>query len=192
MHENTQEITDIILKAAKKALKETSGEPEPGMTQPIQWPVECTIGPGLEGGIACETKIGYVNGSKGWLIYRGYNIFDLCAKSSYEEVSYLLLHGSLPTVRAFKIFQNKLVDYRYLNKTLRLLMGFPVEDMNTMAALRMGVSMMRQEFTFRDQEEGPDYGEVIGSDEDSIPMELKPWGDKHAIYEFNISLEYSH
>jgi citrate synthase len=44
---------------------------------------------------------------------------------------------------------------------------------------------MRQEFTFRDQEEGPGYGEVIGSDEDSIPMELKPWGDKHAIYEFN-------
>jgi len=187
MHENTQEITDIILKAAKKALKETSGEPEPGMTQPIQWPVECTIGPGLEGGIACETKIGYVNGSKGWLIYRGYNIFDLCAKSSYEEVSYLLLHGSLPTARAFEIFQKKLIDYRYLNKTLRLLMGFPVEDMNTMAALRMGVSMMRQEFTFRDQEEGPDYGEVIGSDEDSIPMELKPWGDKQAIYEFKNS-----
>lgn len=185
MHEDTQKITDIILKAAKKALKETSGEPEPEMTQPIKWPVECTIGPGLEGAIACETKIGYVNGSKGWLIYRGYNIFDLCAKSSYEEVSYLLLHGSLPTSRAFEIFKNKLIDYRYLNKTLRLLMGFPVEDMNTMGALRLGVSMMRQEFTFRDQEEGPGYGEVIGSDEDSIPMELKPWGDEHAIYEFN-------
>ena len=103
MHENTQEITDIILKAAKKALKETSGEPEPEMTQPIQWPVECTIGPGLEGGIACETKIGYVNGSKGWLIYRGYNIFDLCAKSSYEEVSYLLLHGQIEPPKIYSI-----------------------------------------------------------------------------------------
>ncbi len=55
------------------------------------------MGPGLEGAIAAETKIGYVNGSKGSLIYRGYDIFDLCAHSSFEETSYLLLHGRLPT-----------------------------------------------------------------------------------------------
>lgn len=65
MHKNTQEITDLIIKAAKKARKETNGEPEPGLTQPIEWPIDCVVGPGLEGAIACESKIGYVNGTKG-------------------------------------------------------------------------------------------------------------------------------
>ncbi|MBN2712664.1 MAG: citrate/2-methylcitrate synthase, partial [Planctomycetes bacterium] len=125
MHEQTKEITDLILKAAAKAKLETSGEPEPGLTKPIQWPAECTVGPGLEGAIACETKIGYVNGSKGWLVYRGYNIFDLCAYSTFEEVSYLLLHGSLPTKKQLEKFNNKLVEYRFLPKTMRQLLSFP-------------------------------------------------------------------
>ena len=89
IHEKTKEITELILKAKEKALKETSAAPEPDMIKPIKWPVDCIVGPGLEGAISCETKIGYVNGAKGWLIYRGYNIFDLCAYSTYEEVSYL-------------------------------------------------------------------------------------------------------
>ena len=91
----TRKITDIIVKAAKKARKETSVEPEPELTKPIQWPVDCVVVPGLEGAIACETKIGYVNGSKGWLVYQGYDIFELCAHSTFEEVSYLLLKGNL-------------------------------------------------------------------------------------------------
>ena len=73
------------LKAKAKAIKETGNEPEPELTKSINWPVECTVGPGLEGAIACETKIGYVNGTKGWLIYRGYNIFDLCAYARFPS-----------------------------------------------------------------------------------------------------------
>ena len=128
--------------------------------------------PGLEGAIACESKIGYVNGAKGWLIYRGYDIFDLCAHGTFEEVSYLLMHGTLPTVKQLKTFKNKLVRYRSLNATLRLLMGFEVEKMNAMAALRLGTNLMRQEFTFVDpEEEEPTTADAIGADEDSIPME---------------------
>ena len=91
MHEDTKEITKLILDAGAKARQETSAVAEPEFTQPLQWPVNCVVGPGLEGAIACETNIGYVNGAKGWLIYRGYDIFDLCAYSTYEEVAYLLL-----------------------------------------------------------------------------------------------------
>ena len=50
--EQTQEITDLILKAKKKAREETSTAPEPALTSKIDWPVSCTIGPGLEGAIA--------------------------------------------------------------------------------------------------------------------------------------------
>ena len=178
-------ITDIILKAAEKARAETSNEPEPKVTGPADWPINCTVGPGLEGAIACESKVGYVNGAKGWLIYRGYDIFDLCAHSNFEEVTYLLLHGELPSRRQFEEFNSKLVKYRYLYKTLRLLVGFPVEKMNTMAALRLGTNMMRQEFTFLDAEEdAPVKGEAIASDDDSIAMETLPKGGKSATYEF--------
>ena len=62
MHEHTEEITELILRAAEKARKETSAEPEPDLTRPIRWPIECTVGPGLEGAIACQSRIGYVNG----------------------------------------------------------------------------------------------------------------------------------
>ena len=185
MHEKTREITELVLRAAEKAREETSAEPEPEMTRRIRWPVRCTVGPGLEGAIACESKVGYVNGSKGWLVYRGYDVFDLCAHSNYEEVCYLLLHGELPTPEEYEDFRRKLVEYRYLNKTLRILMGFPVEEMNAMAALRLGVNMMRQEFTYLDQRERQMARKgIIGSDEDSIPMETVPRGEAHAIYEF--------
>ncbi len=185
MHDDLKKLKGLILSAAQKAHEETSDSPEPELTQSLEWPIECTVGPGLEGAIACESKIGYVNGSKGWLIYRGYDIFDLCAHSTFEEVSYLLMHGSLPSAPQLELFKKKLVRYRMINATLRLLMGFDVEKMNAMSALRLGTNLMRQEFTFSDQEEGrPTIVDAIGADEDSIPMETVPMGEEHAIYEF--------
>ena len=185
MHERTQEITDLIVKAGAKARREVADQREPELTQRVRWPVACTVGPGLEGAIACETKIAYVNGTKGWLIYRGYDIFDLCAQCTFEEVSYLLLHGDLPTAEELDAFNGKLVPYRHVPKTHRLLMSFPVEKMNTMAALRLGTNLMRQEVTYADHEVGkPDLADAISADEDSIPMETAPVGEKHAIYEF--------
>jgi len=180
-----KQIKELILAAFNKARKETSNTPEPELTKAVKWPINCTVGPGLEGGIACETKIGYVNGSKGWLIYRGYDIFDLCANSTYEEVSYLLLHGNLPNATELNNYKEKLISNRSLHKTLRLLMGFPVEHMNAMGSLRLATNLMRHEITYVDQEEArPLASSAIGSDEDSIPMETTPKGEKHAIYEF--------
>ncbi len=188
MDRDIQKITDIMIEAGNKARKETSNEPEPGMAKPINWPINCTVGPGLEGAIAAETKIGYVNGAKGWLIYRGYDIFDMAAYSSFEEVSFLLLHGHLPSSSELDMYKKKLVVYRHLNKTLRLLMSFPVEEMNVMSALRLGTNLMRQEFTSIDMEKGkPALDDAISSDEDSIPMETLPMGEQRAIYEFKMA-----
>ncbi len=185
IHEQTPEITKVILEARDKAREEVQTEPEPELTRPVEWPVECTVGPGLEGAIACESKVGYVNGRKGWLIYRGYDIFELCAYSTFEEVSYLLIHGDLPTAEQLTEYQAKLRQYRHVPRTKRLLMGFPVEQMNTMAALRIGTNMMRQEQTWADREAGrPSTRDAIAADEDSIPMETPPRGESHAIYEF--------
>jgi len=185
MQDERKTITDLILRAADKARRETSAEPEPALTRPVQWPVECTVGPGLEGAIACESKVGYVNGSKGWLIYRGYNIFDLAAHSSFEEVCYLLLHGRLPSATQLSALKKKLASYRSLPHTLRHLMSFPVEQMNPMAALRLGTNLMRQRQTFRDADAArPEPSTAISADEDTVPMEIALPGEEHAAFEF--------
>lgn len=185
MADDSNEITDVIVAAADQARREVSAEPEPEFTGTLQWPVECTVGPGLEGAIACETKVGYVNGTRGCLVYRGYDIFDLCAHSSFEEASYLLLHGDLPSREQLDTFNTKLVQYRHLPKTLRLIMGFPLEEMNTMAALRMGTNLMRQSQTERDLAgHSLARDRIISSDEDSIPMEQESKGAKRAAFEF--------
>ncbi len=185
LHEDTPEITELILDAAAKARREVSTEPEPELTKPIKWPVNCTVGPGLEGAIACETRVGYVNGTKGWLIYRGYDIFQLCAHSTYEEVAYLLLEGALPTASQLATFKRRLATGWLMPQTQRLMMGFPIERMNAMSALRLGTNLMRQEFTYLDLEAArPDVDSAISADEDSIPMETQPRGEKHAVYEF--------
>lgn len=179
------DVTAIIEEAKALALAETKDEPTPTPTTTVEWPLTCTVGPGLEGAIACETKVGYVNGQKGWLVYRGYNIFDLCAYSSFEEVSYLLLHGSLPSPAELEAFNQKLSTYRDISQTLRLLMNFPVEQISPMAALRLGINLMRQKQTFRDYEGALSDQAPIASDEDSIPMETLPKGDREAIYQFD-------
>ncbi|MBN2735963.1 MAG: citrate/2-methylcitrate synthase [Spirochaetales bacterium] len=177
-------IQDIILNAKEAAQKEIDGNAEPEFTQKISWPVDCKVGPGLEGAIACETEIGYVNGSMGYLIYRGYDIFDLCAYSSFEEVSYLLLFGELPSKEELKEFKESLNEYRHLLDIKRLLMSFPLENMNPMAALRLGINFMRHKQTYRDQAEVVSKAESIATDEDSIAMETPPRGERKSIYEF--------
>jgi len=185
MQENTDKITEIVLKAARKARAETRNTPEPKTVSKVAWPLDCTVGPGLEGAIACETKIGFVNGSRGELTYCGYDIFDLCAYSTFEEVSYLLIYGRLPTGKQLDVFKAKLVAARSLPHTLRMLMGFPLEQMHPMACLRLGTNLMRQRLTWKDSDAArPDSVEAIAADEDSIPMETQPMGEEKAIYEF--------
>ena len=180
-------IRNIILQATGGALEETAHEQEPDTPRKKDWPIDCVVGPGLEGAIACQSKVGYVNGTKGWLVYRGYNIFDLCAYSTYEEVCYLLLNGKLPNRIELLEFRRKLFKYGFMNNVLRRLLSFDIEKMSIMGALRLGINLMRTEFSDFDLiEGGPSLSDAIASDEDSIPMETIPFGDKHAIYEFRM------
>ncbi|VAV96221.1 Citrate synthase (si), partial [hydrothermal vent metagenome] len=56
-----------------------------------------TFDPGFTSTASCESQITYIDGGKGTLLYRGYPIDQLAEKSSFLEVSYLLLNGELPT-----------------------------------------------------------------------------------------------
>lgn len=56
-----------------------------------------TFDPGFTATASCESKITYIDGEKGILLYRGYPIQQLAEKSNFMEVAYLLLYGNLPT-----------------------------------------------------------------------------------------------
>jgi citrate synthase len=56
-----------------------------------------TFDPGYTATGSCESKITYIDGDQGILLYRGYPIEDLAEQSDFMETSYLLLYGELPT-----------------------------------------------------------------------------------------------
>lgn len=73
---------------------------------------------GLRGVKIADTRISDVDGEKGNLIYRGYNISDLASQSIFEEVAFLLLHDRLPKTEELKKFQSELVSEREIPETV--------------------------------------------------------------------------
>ncbi|PRP61115.1 citrate (Si)-synthase, partial [Bacillus halotolerans] len=55
-----------------------------------------TYDPGFTATASCDSKICFIDGGKGQLLYRGYTIEDLADKSNFVETVYLLLSGELP------------------------------------------------------------------------------------------------
>ena len=78
---------------------------------------------GLAGVIAADTRISRVDGEKGELIYRGYNILDIGEATSFEEVIYLLWHGDLPNEAQLATFQSQLVARRTVDPGARGVAG---------------------------------------------------------------------
>jgi len=78
---------------------------------------------GLRNIEVADTKISYIDGQKGKLIYRGYDILDLSKNSNFEETCYLLLHDELPTKYEFDDFRSELVYARIFPKHLQINMG---------------------------------------------------------------------
>ncbi|GAB4314653.1 MAG: citrate synthase/methylcitrate synthase [Candidatus Sumerlaeia bacterium] len=136
-------INELIHQAAEKARMETSDEPEPQYVGELTWPVKVEIGQGLEGAIAGSTKVGYVNGAKGWLIYRGFNIFDLAEKSNYEETAYLLLFGRLPKEAELHDFKRRVGEYRVVPAdVIRILQTLPTARAHPMTALQTATAAL--------------------------------------------------
>lgn len=72
---------------------------------------------GLDGVIAADTRLSRVDGENGKLMYLGYTIEDLAAHSDYEEVTYLLLYGSLPTRNELDAFRIRMRSARFLPRS---------------------------------------------------------------------------
>ncbi len=77
-----------------------------------------TYDPGFTSTAACDSAITYIDGDKGELLYRGYPIDQLAAKSSYLEVCYLLLYGELPTKAELKDFENRVTRHTMVHEQM--------------------------------------------------------------------------
>ena len=97
--------------------------------------------PGLEGVIAGETSICWVDPNAG-LLYRGYDVHDLASHASFEEVVWLLLQGELPTMAELATVSRQLASERALPaKVIEMLRLMP-RGTHPMDVLRTGVSML--------------------------------------------------
>jgi citrate synthase len=97
---------------------------------------------GLEGVVASQTSIGEVDGTRCQLIYRGYLIDELVGRATYEELSYLLLHGSLPTRTQLADWTRSLESQRDLPREVAALLGSLPARADPMALLRSAVSLL--------------------------------------------------
>jgi len=97
---------------------------------------------GLRGIEVADTKVSNIDGEKGKLIYRGYDILDLTKKSTYEETAYLLLHDNLPTKQQLDDFKDKLKEARFIPKQMQINMGNWRKDADPMDMLQAFVSAL--------------------------------------------------
>ncbi|OYQ36314.1 citrate (Si)-synthase [Flavobacterium cyanobacteriorum] len=85
-----------------------------------------TMDPGYKNSGSCKSEITFLDGEEGILRYRGYAIEDLAEKSSFLEVSYLLIFGELPTAAELERFENDIRKYTLVNEEMKnIIDGFP-------------------------------------------------------------------
>ena len=96
---------------------------------------------GLVGVYFDRSKTTRIDGKKGILEYRGYNIHDLAEKSTFEETSYLLLNGELPTKTQLSEFDKTLKSSREIPDTVLNIID-SIKDSHPMDVLRTAVSSL--------------------------------------------------
>ncbi len=96
---------------------------------------------GLEGIVAAESNICFIDGDLGILSYQGYNIHTLAEHATFEEVIYLLWHGKLPKQSELDALKANLVQYRPIPKEVVEFLG-KVPKAPPMDVLRTAVSML--------------------------------------------------
>ncbi|HLK22336.1 MAG TPA: citrate synthase [Bryobacteraceae bacterium] len=96
---------------------------------------------GLEGIVAAESEICFIDGDRGILSYQGFNIHTLAENATFEEVIYLLWHGHLPKQSELDALKADLVRYRPIPAEVISFLG-NVGKMPPMDVLRTAVSML--------------------------------------------------
>ncbi len=103
---------------------------------------EPVVQAGLQDVIAGESSICFIDGQKGRLVYRGYDVAELAEQSTFEEVAYLLWYGRLPGKIEFEAFLDTFTGNAHLPiETVMILRMFP-KAATPMEVLRTAVSSL--------------------------------------------------
>jgi len=99
-------------------------------------------GKGLKGTVAGTSSICWIDGEAGVLAYRGIDIHELAVNSTFEETTYLLWFGALPTASQLADFSKELASSRTLNWRIYDFLRSVPHDATPMEVLRTAVSLL--------------------------------------------------
>ena len=108
---------------------------------------------------SCESGITYLNGEKGILRYRGYNIEDLAEKCVFVEVAYLLLTGELPNPKELDQFKNDMTRYALIHEDMIHFFDHFPPNSSPMSILSTMVGSLHDFYPEMDFDEDP-YGGI--------------------------------
>ena len=94
-----------------------------------------TFDPGYGETASCESRITYIDGDEGVLLYRGYPIEQLAEHSDFTEVCYLLMNGDLPTAQQLKDFRRGVTYHTMVHEQIRRFYDGFRRDAHPMAVL---------------------------------------------------------
>ena len=120
-----------------------------------------TFDPGFMATASTESKITYIDGDAGVLLYRGYPVEQLAEKSSFLEVANLLIYGGLPTKPQLCAFQDSIMRHTMVNEQLlRFFQGFH-HDAHPMAMVSAVVASMAAFYHDTTDIEDPRHREIF-------------------------------
>jgi len=97
---------------------------------------------GLQDVVANESSICFIDGAKGILSYRGIDIHELADKSTFEEITYLLWNGAMPTAAELNDFTHQLAAARQLPSDVIDFLSSVPKTASPMEVLRTTVSLL--------------------------------------------------
>ena len=101
-----------------------------------------TFDPGYVSTGSTESKITYIDGAEGILRYRGYDIADLAENATFNEVSYLLINGELPTTDELDNFNSDLRHHTLLDEDFKAAFNIFPRNAHPMAVLASSVNIL--------------------------------------------------
>ncbi|KAI8893375.1 citrate synthase-like protein [Globomyces pollinis-pini] len=139
--------------------------------------------PGFKNTAVANSAISFVDGENGKLYYRGYDLEDLIEKSTYLEVSYLLIHGELPTESQLANWSGNILRHTYLHSQIERQMGTFRYDAHPMGMMIATISSLS---TFHpDSNPAIQRGSLYSLPVETPGVELSPEDKKQKQFAIN-------
>ncbi|MCF6173910.1 MAG: citrate synthase [Campylobacteraceae bacterium] len=101
-----------------------------------------TFDRGFTSTASCRSRITYIDGGAGKLMYRGYDISYLATKKTFLDTAYLLLHGKLPSKEELQAFNFELKKRSYINESMKKLFDAFPDHAHPMAILSSAIAAL--------------------------------------------------